>query len=58
MKFLILIIVLSVFLTNCGFKPIYNSNNSNFEVIEIKNAGHWLHRDNMSDVLRHLHANI
>ena len=30
----------------------------NAEVIEIKNAGHWLHRDNMSDVLRHLHANI
>ena len=30
----------------------------NAEVIEIKNAGHWLHRDNMFDVLRHLHANI
>jgi len=30
----------------------------NAEVIEIKNAGHWLHRDNMFDVLRHLRANI
>ena len=30
----------------------------NAEVIEIKNAGHWLHRDNMFDVLRHLLANI
>tara|TARA_B100002019_G_scaffold55005_1_gene47207 strand:- start:1819 stop:2583 length:765 start_codon:yes stop_codon:yes gene_type:complete len=30
----------------------------NADVIEIKNAGHWLHRDNMSDVLRHLQANI
>ena len=30
-------IILSLILTNCGFKPIYNSNNSNFEVIEIKN---------------------
>jgi len=24
-------------LTNCGFKPIYNSKNSNFEIIEIEN---------------------
>ena len=24
-------------LTNCGFKPIYNSKNSNFQIIEIKN---------------------
>ena len=24
-------------LTNCGFKPIYNSKNSNFEIIEINN---------------------
>ena len=37
MKSLILIIVLSLILTNCGFKPIYNSKNSNFEIIEIKN---------------------
>ena len=37
MKSLISIVILSLILTNCGFKPIYNSNNSNFEVIEIKN---------------------
>ena len=37
MKSLISIIILSLILTNCGFKPIYNSKNSNFEVIEIKN---------------------
>ena len=37
MKSLISIIVLSLILTNCGFKPIYNSKNSNFEVIEIDN---------------------
>lgn len=37
MKSLISIIVLSLILTNCGFKPIYNSKNSNFEVIEIEN---------------------
>ena len=37
MKSLISIIVLSLILTNCGFKPIYNSKSSNFEVIEIKN---------------------
>ena len=37
MKFLISIIILSVGLTNCGFKPIYGSKNSNFEVIEILN---------------------
>ena len=30
-------IVLSLILTNCGFKPIYNSKNSNFEIIEIEN---------------------
>ena len=30
-------IVLSVMLANCGFKPIYNSKNSNFQIIEIKN---------------------
>ena len=37
MKSLISIIVLSLILTNCGFKPIYNSKNSNFEIIEIDN---------------------
>lgn len=37
MKFLISIIILSLTLTNCGFKPIYSSKNSNFEVIEILN---------------------
>ena len=37
MKSLISIVVLSFILTNCGFKPIYNSTNSNFEIIEIKN---------------------
>ena len=37
MKSLISIILLSLILTNCGFKPIYNSKNSNFEVMEIKN---------------------
>ena len=37
MKSLILIIFLSLILTNCGFNPIYNSKNSNFEIIEIEN---------------------
>ena len=37
MKSLISIIFLSLILTNCGFKPIYNSKNSNFEIIEIEN---------------------
>ena len=37
MKSLISVIILSLILTNCGFKPIYNSKNSNFEVIEIEN---------------------
>ena len=37
MKSLISIIILSTILTNCGFKPIYNSKNSNFEIIEILN---------------------
>ena len=37
MKSLISMIVLSVMLVNCGFKPIYNSKNSNFQIIEIKN---------------------
>ena len=37
MKSLISMIILSVMLTNCGFTPIYNSKNSNFQIIEIKN---------------------
>ena len=37
MKFLISIVILSIILTNCGFKPIYSSKSSNFEIIEIIN---------------------
>ena len=37
MKSLITIIILSLIISNCGFKPIYNSKDSDFEVIEIKN---------------------
>ena len=37
MKSLILIIIFSVLLNSCGFKPIYSSNNSSFQVIEITN---------------------
>ena len=37
MKSLITIIILSTILSNCGFKPIYSSKNSNFEIIEITN---------------------
>ena len=37
MKSLISIVILSITLTNCGFKPIYSSKNSNFEIIEIIN---------------------
>ena len=37
MKSFISIIFLSLILTNCGFKPIYNTKNSNFEIIEIEN---------------------
>ena len=36
MKSLISILFLSIILTNCGFKPIYSSKNSNFQIIEIK----------------------
>ena len=32
MKSLISIIFLSLVLNNCGFKPIYNSKNGNFEI--------------------------
>ena len=37
MKSFISIIILSLVLTNCGFKPIYSSKNSNFEIVEIIN---------------------
>ena len=37
MKSLILIVILSIFLNSCGFKPIYGSKNSNFEIIKITN---------------------
>tara|TARA_B100001027_G_scaffold216396_1_gene192617 strand:+ start:2966 stop:3424 length:459 start_codon:yes stop_codon:yes gene_type:complete len=37
MKSIILIIIISILLTNCGFKPIYSSKNSDFEIIEILN---------------------
>ena len=37
MKSFISIIILCIILTSCGFKPIYNSKNSNFQIIEIKN---------------------
>jgi len=37
MKSFISIIILSVILTSCGFKPIYNTKNNNFEIVEIIN---------------------
>ncbi len=37
MKSLITVIIFSIILTSCGFKPIYSSKTSNFEVIEITN---------------------
>ncbi len=37
MKSLILILIFSVLLNSCGFKPIYSSNNSDFQIIEITN---------------------
>ena len=37
MKSLILIIIFSILLNSCGFKPIYNSKSNNFQVIEITN---------------------
>ena len=37
MKSFISIILLSIILTNCGFKPIYSTKNSNFEIVEIVN---------------------
>ena len=37
MKSLILIIIFSVLLNSCGFKPIYSSKNSDFQIIEITN---------------------
>ena len=37
MKSFISIIILSIILTNCGFKPIYSTKNNNFEIVEIIN---------------------
>ena len=37
MKFLISVIILSITLTNCGFKPIYGSKGGNFDILEIIN---------------------
>ena len=37
MKSLISMIILSVVLANCGFKPIYSSKKSTFQIIEIIN---------------------
>tara|TARA_B100000989_G_C19197532_1_gene326304 strand:+ start:90 stop:548 length:459 start_codon:yes stop_codon:yes gene_type:complete len=37
MKSFLSIILVSIILTSCGFKPIYSSKNSNFEIIEIVN---------------------
>ena len=37
MKSKVLVIILSVLLASCGFKSIYSSKNSNFEVIDIVN---------------------
>ena len=37
MKSIVLVIIFSALLTSCGFKSIYGSKNSNFEVIEIVN---------------------
>ena len=37
MKSIVLVIVFSALLASCGFKSIYSSKNSNFEVIEIVN---------------------
>ena len=37
MKSFISIITLSIILTNCGFKPIYSSKNSNFGIVDIIN---------------------
>ena len=37
MKSIVPIIILSILLTGCGFKPIYSAKSSNFNVIEITN---------------------
>ena len=37
MKSLISVIIFSILIISCGFKPIYSSKNSNFEIIEINN---------------------
>ena len=37
MKSVALVIIFSILLASCGFKSIYNSKNSNFEIIDIVN---------------------
>ena len=37
MKSIVLVIIFSALLASCGFKPIYSSKNSNFEIIDIIN---------------------
>lgn len=37
MKSLVSIVILSILLIGCGFKPIYSSKESNFQVVEIIN---------------------
>ena len=37
MKFLLSITILLILLSSCGFKPIYSSKDSNFDIIEIVN---------------------
>ena len=37
MKFLLSITILSILLSSCGFRPIYSSKDSNFDIIEIVN---------------------
>ena len=37
MKSIVLVIIFSVLLVSCGFKSIYSSKNSNFEIVDILN---------------------
>ena len=37
MKSIVLVIIFSVLLVSCGFKSIYSSKNSNFEIVDIVN---------------------
>tara|TARA_B100000989_G_scaffold246727_1_gene193941 strand:+ start:4144 stop:4602 length:459 start_codon:yes stop_codon:yes gene_type:complete len=37
MKFKLLLIVFSILLAGCGFKPLYSSKDSSFEIVEIVN---------------------